>query len=83
MSSQDISKGNFKRVPDPDELHPKAMREFAGGIAGQLGVTFVKLWRMESCQKAGERLMSSFPPKEGEIQKLMTTELHVDLDTKL
>lgn len=44
MCSQDLRQENFKRVPDPDEIHPKAMREFAGGIVGQLGVVFVKLW---------------------------------------
>ena len=61
------------------------MREFAGGIAGQLGIIFGKLWRMESCQEARERLMSSFLPKkkEGGVQELMTIELHVDLDKEL
>ena len=49
------------------------MREFAGGIAGQLGIIFGKLWRMESCQEARERLMSSFLPKkkEGGVQELI------------
>lgn len=40
--SQDSRKGNFKKVPDPEKLHPKTMREFAGGFAGQLKVIFVK-----------------------------------------
>lgn len=80
--SQDIRKGNFQRVPDPDEIHPKAGREFAGGIVGQLGVISVKLLRMESCQRAGERLIASFSPKEERrwSRELMTGELHIDLD---
>lgn len=83
--SQDTKKGNFKRLPDPDELPLKTMREFAGGIAGQLGIIFVKLWRMESCQEARARLMCSFLPKkkEGGVQELMTIELHVALDKEL
>lgn len=64
MCSQGIGNGNFKRVPDPDELHLKAMREFAGGVAGQLGIIFAKLWGMESCQGARESLMSPFLSKE-------------------
>lgn len=64
VCSQNTRKGNSKRVPDPEELHLKAVRQFAGGFAGQLKVIFVKLWRMASCQRAGKRLMSSLPPKE-------------------
>lgn len=85
MCSQDLRQEHFKRVPDPDEMHPKAMREFAGGIVGQLGVIFVKLWGLESCQRAGERLMSSFPSKEERrwSQELMSDELPIDLDQEL
>lgn len=60
-------------------------REDCRWIAGQLGVISVKWLRMESCQRAGERLMSSFPPKEERrwSQKLMTHELQIDLDKEL
>lgn len=43
VSPQEIRKGNIKRVPDPEKLHPKAMREFTGGFSGQLKVIFVKI----------------------------------------
>ena len=43
ICSQDIRKGNFKRVPDPEEFHPKTMRIFASGFGGQTKAIFVKI----------------------------------------
>lgn len=60
---REISKGFLTQMN-----YLKAMREFAGGIAGQLGIIFVKLWRMESCQEARERLMSSFPQRRKKVE---------------
>lgn len=51
MCSQDIRKGNIKKILNPDELYPKAVRELARGhCSPALGDTVVKLWRTESCQ---------------------------------
>lgn len=57
------------------------MRELAGGIAGQVGVIFVKLWRMECCQ--GAVLICPQRGKKGGVWELMTAELHIVLDKEL